>query len=70
MRWTFPIFLFFAATVARSSALDFWDKKDPGPLADDLIAAMTVSELASQVLMLAFPDPVPDAAVYPTTIPG
>ncbi len=44
-------------------ALDFWDAKEPGPLAEELVDAMTVPELASQVLMLAFPDPIPDAGI-------
>jgi beta-N-acetylhexosaminidase len=43
--------------------LDFWDEGDPAVLAVQLSDAMSVPELASQVLMLAFPDPVPDAAI-------
>ena len=57
------VWLMVLAVSSPLSALDFWDKKDPGPLADELVAAMTVPELASQVLMLAFPDPVPDAPI-------
>ena len=48
---------------ASLSALDFWDKKEPQPLASELVEAMTIPELASQVLMLAFADPVPDEAI-------
>jgi len=59
----FFVLLFGLAGFSSLSALDFWDKKDPGPLADELVAAMSVPELASQVLMLAFPDPVPDPAI-------
>jgi beta-N-acetylhexosaminidase len=52
--------LLFVFAASGLSALDFWDDKAPGPLADELVAAMTTPELASQALMLAFPDPVPD----------
>ena len=55
--------LLFLLGTGSLTALDFWDKKEPGPLAAELVAAMTIPELASQVLMLAFPDPVPDAAI-------
>ena len=45
------------------TAVDFWDDQDPAALADALVGAMTTEEQASQVLMLAFPDPVPDAGI-------
>ncbi len=54
------LFLLAAFSV---SALDFWDQAEPGPLAEQIVGAMTIPELASQVLMLAFPDPVPDASI-------
>lgn len=54
--------LFFLAS-AGLPALDFWDKTDAEPLASALVDAMTPQELASQVLMLAFSDPVPDATI-------
>lgn len=46
-----------------SYSLDFWDEGEPAPLAASLAEAMTVSELASQVLMLAFPSVVPDESI-------
>ena len=55
--------VFCVALPFQLFALDFWDKKEPEALADDLVAALTVPEMASQVLMLAFPDPVPDEAI-------
>jgi len=61
MRRTLPLLFLLAASALP--ALDFWDKTAPEPLADALVAAMTPQELASQVLMLAFSDPVPDAAI-------
>ncbi len=45
------------------NALDFWDDENPSTLANELVDAMTVEEQASQVLMLAFPDPVPDPGI-------
>jgi len=58
----FPaLLLFFSA--AALSALDFWDDAEPEPLAAALAEAMTPQELASQVLMLAFSDPVPDQSI-------
>jgi beta-N-acetylhexosaminidase len=60
----FVLFGFFLALPAIAGfSLDFWDREEPGPLAQKLVAALTVPELASQVLMLAFPDPVPDAGI-------
>lgn len=56
-------FLFLAFSLFPAHALDFWDSAEPGPLAAELVGAMTVPELASQVLMLAFSDPIPDAAI-------
>lgn len=47
----------------RLSALDFWDAAPAPALAADLAAAMSTRELAAQVLMLAFPDPVPDQGI-------
>lgn len=55
--------LLLLVVLSPVAALDFWDKAEPGPLADDLVAAMSIPELASQVLMLAFPDPVPDPSI-------
>lgn len=55
--------LFLLLVLSPLGALDFWDTRDPEPLADALIDEMSVPELASQVLMLAFPDPVPDANI-------
>jgi len=57
------LFLCFWAMALPLTALDFWDDENPSTLADSLVDAMTVEEQASQVLMLAFPDPVPDAGI-------
>lgn len=61
MQRIFPCLFFLIA--AGLPALDFWDDKAPGPLADELVAALSTPELASQVLMLAFADPSPDPAI-------
>jgi beta-N-acetylhexosaminidase len=61
MRRTLLLPFLFAATLA--SALDFWDNSPPEALSTALANAMSPQELASQVLMLAFPDPVPDATI-------
>jgi len=57
------LLLFTILASASASALDFWDDEAPGPLAQKLTDALSVPELASQVLMLAFADPVPDEAI-------
>ena len=55
--------IFLALPAWGVFSLDFWDQEDPFPLAQKLASALTLPELASQVLMLAFPDPVPDATI-------
>lgn len=58
-----PLLLALVTLASPLMALDFWDETEPEPLAAALSEAMTPQELASQVLMLAFPDPVPDATI-------
>ena len=56
--------LFFAAVLPWGlSALDFWDAAPADQLARDLSQAMSLQELAAQVLMVAFPEPVPDVGL-------
>ncbi|MEI8095031.1 MAG: glycoside hydrolase family 3 protein [Spirochaetales bacterium] len=55
------VFLVFPAV--SGPALDFWDKTPDDLLATALVAAMSPGELASQVIMVAFPEPQPDAAI-------
>jgi beta-N-acetylhexosaminidase len=62
MRLLSTLLLALSSTLPLT-ALDFWDDGDPATLADALVEAMTVQEQASQVLMLAFPEPVPDADI-------
>jgi len=58
-----PAFFLWTVLVFPAFGLDFWDQGDPKALAAELVAAMTIPELSSQVLMVAFPDPVPDATI-------
>lgn len=64
-RFLSPLFgaVFGVLAALPATALDFWDPGDPAVLAGQLVDAMTVPELASQVLMLAFAEPVPDASI-------
>jgi len=43
-------------------SLDFWDKRPAEGLALDLSQAMSIPELASQVMLIGFPRPEPDEA--------
>lgn len=62
MRRSLIVFLGVVLTLP-SYSLDFWDEGEAAPLAAALSEAMTVPELASQVLMLAFPSVVPDEPI-------